>query len=254
MMAAASPPIYPDLRSRTVLITGGAAGLGLAMADAFLRQGCRVIVFDRHETALSAALGMREGLEGRVVDLANLPALFEALAELKAAGLRVQVLVNNAGHDERHAFLDLTPAQWDERMAVNLRHVMFASQAVAPEMIAAGEGSIITLGSTSWMKGAAGMIAYTTAKAAIHGFTKSLARELGVHGIRVNSIAPGWVLTERQRMRWATPEKLAAALEQQALKRHINAQDVAEVALFLASDASRMITGQSIVVDGGGTV
>ena len=136
-------------------------------------------------------------------------------------------------------------------MAVNLRHVMFMTQWAAPTMKARGGGAIICFGSTSWMKGAPGMVAYTTAKAAIAGFTKTVARELGPDGIRVNAIAPGWVLTERQLMRWATPEKLAASLESQALKIRIEPADVAAVALFLASEGARAITGQTLVVDAG---
>lgn len=245
------PALYPGLAGQSVLITGGADGIGRAIAEAFLAQNARVAVLDIDAGKLADFRAGAPGLEIAVVDLRDIAATQAAIAALAGRIGPFSVLVNNAGHDERHAFASLSPGEWDERMAVNLRHVMFVSQAVAPAMAAAGGGSIINLGSTSWMKGAPGMIAYTTAKAAILGFTKSLARELGAAGIRVNAVAPGWVMTERQKSRWATPEKLAAALEDQALKHLIAPADIAAAVLFLASPAARSVTGQTLIVDAG---
>ncbi len=244
-------PSYPDLSGRNVLVTGGASGIGRAIAEAFLAQGAHVGILDVNAEQIATFQTAMSDVKAICVDLRDIAATREAIATLVARIGAFSVLVNNAGHDERHAFATVTPEYWDERMAVNLRHLMFVSQAVAKGMAKAGGGSIINLGSTSWMKGAPGMIAYTTAKAAILGFTKSLARELGTDSIRVNAVAPGWVMTQRQRTSWATPEKLASALEDQALKHLIEPADVAAAVLFLASGAARSITGQTLIVDGG---
>jgi D-xylose 1-dehydrogenase len=242
---------YPDLAGKAVLVTGGADGIGLAIAEAFLAQGARVAILDIDAGRMADLQRTSPEIEGICVDLRDISSTRAAVTMLVGRLGSFAVLVNNAGHDERHAFATLTPEQWDERMAVNLRQVMFVSQAVAGDMARAGGGSIVNIGSTSWMKGAPGMIAYTTAKAAIMGFTRSLARELGVDNIRVNVVTPGWVMTQRQKTRWATPEKLSAALDEQALKRLIEPADIAAAAVFLASSAARSITGQSITVDAG---
>ncbi len=243
--------LYPDLAGRAVLVTGGADGIGRAIAEAFLAQGSRVVVLDIAVEKLTRLSDDHAGLLTEVVDLRDISRTKAAISRLGAQAGPFTVLVNNAAHDERHAFETLTPDSWDERMAVNLRHIPFVTQAVLPGMREAGRGSIVTLGSTSWMKGAEGLIAYTTAKSAIVGFTRSMARELGPLGIRVNSVAPGWVLTERQLAVWATPEKRRANLETQALKHEISSLDVASAVLFLASDSARSITGQQLLVDAG---
>ena len=245
--------LYPDLSGRAVLITGGADGIGRAIAEAFLGQGARVAVLDIAADKLATMHAAHPTFLSEVVDLRDIAEAQAAIARLQTQAGPFTVLVNNAAHDERHAFDTLTPEAWDERMAVNLRHIPFVTQAVLPGMREAGRGSIVTLGSNSWMKGAAGLIAYTTAKSAITGFTRSLARELGPLGIRVNAIAPGWVLTERQLARWSTPEKRQANLEQQALKHEIVSSDIADAVLFLSSDSARSITGQQLVVDAGAT-
>ncbi len=242
---------YPDLAGKAALVTGGADGIGRAIVAALHAQGARVATLDRDKAGLVRLRGAFPGVDSETVDLTDIAATQAAIAALTARLGPFAILVNNAGHDERHDFLTLTPERWRERLAVNLDHVMFVSQAVAPGMIAAGGGAIVNLGSTSWMKGAPGIVAYTTAKAAILGFTKTLARELGPAGVRVNAVAPGWVMTERQKALMATPEKIAAALEDQALKRLIEPQDAAAAVLFLCSDAARSITGQTIVVDAG---
>jgi NAD(P)-dependent dehydrogenase (short-subunit alcohol dehydrogenase family) len=245
---------YPDLADKAVLVTGGADGIGRATVMAFAGQGARVAFLDINGdkgeafACELADLGATVGF--RAVDLRDVAATQTAIAGLAGAIGPFAVLVNNAGHDERHRFDEMTPDYWDDRMAVNLRHMMFATQAVAPGMRALGHGSIVNLGSTSWMQGAPGIIAYTTAKSAVLGFTRSLARELGPDGIRVNCVTPGWVMTERQRAA-ATPERIARAQERQAIKGEILPEDIAAMVLFLASDAARMCTGQNFIVDAG---
>ena len=161
------------------------------------------------------------------------------------------MLINNAAHDERHQLEDVTVEYWDDRMAVNLRHQFFAAQAVWPMMKAAGGGSIVNFGSVSWMIGQGGMPGYTTAKSAVMGLTRALARDLGPDNIRVNSIAPGWIMTERQVSLWLTPEGEAELMRRQCLKRKLVPDDMARIALFLAADDSSAMTNQTYVCDGG---
>jgi D-xylose 1-dehydrogenase len=248
---ASKRPVYPDLAGRAALVTGGADGIGRAVAEAFAAQGARVAVLDVSADAIDRLTADHPSISTGMVDLRDIAATRRAIQRLGEALGPFAVLVNNAGNDERHAFEAVDEAYWDDRMAVNLRHMMFAAQSVAPGMKARGGGSIVNLGSTSWMQGAAGLIAYATAKSATIGFTRSLARELGPHRIRVNCLTPGWVMTERQRTRWATPERLAAAQAKQCLPGEILPDDVAAMALFLASDAARMCTGQNFIVDAG---
>jgi NAD(P)-dependent dehydrogenase (short-subunit alcohol dehydrogenase family) len=159
--------------------------------------------------------------------------------------------MNNAAHDQRHATLEITPEYWDDRIAMNLKHQFFAAQAVLPGMIAKNAGSIVNFGSTSWMIGQGGMAAYTAAKSAVLGLTRSLARDFGVHNIRVNAIAPGWIMTQRQIDLWLTPESEAELMRRQCLKRKLVPDDIARMALFLASDQSSACTNQHYIVDGG---
>jgi len=246
--------IYPDLNDRTVLVTGGAGGIGEAIARAFHAQGCRVGVLDL-DAARGAALAAELGPRLRFVacDLTNVPALQAAVGEVRAALGPIHVLVNNAAHDERHATLEVTEAYWDQRMAVNLKHQFFAAQAVLPDMMAAAGGAIVNLGSTSWMIGQGGMAAYTACKSAVLGLTRSLARDFGPHGVRVNAVAPGWIMTERQLALWVTPETEQEIYRNQCLKRRLVPDDVARVVVFLASEAAGAITNQHYVVDGGWT-
>jgi len=251
-VAAAEAARYPDLATRTVFVSGGGSGIGAAFVRAFAAQGAAVAfvdVDDAASTALATELGARVGYwRCDVRDIAALRASLAAAAERFGA---IGVLVNNAARDDRHALADLTPEYWDENQAVNLRHHVFAVQAVAPAMAAAGGGSIINMGSVSWMRGRPGMVAYTTAKAAIMGLTRTLARALGPDGIRVNSLVPGAIVTARQQALWMTPAQEQEVLAQQCLKFRLDADDVARAALFLASDASRGITGHNLVVDAG---
>jgi len=251
-VGAAEAARYPDLATRTVFVSGGGSGIGAAFVRAFAAQGAAVAFVDVDEaasTALATELGARVGYwRCDVRDIAALRASLAAAAERFGT---IGVLVNNAARDDRHTLADLTPEYWDENQAVNLRHHVFAVQAVAPGMAAAGGGSIINMGSVSWMRGRPGMVAYTTAKAAIMGLTRTLARALGPDGIRVNSLVPGAIVTARQQALWMTPAREQEVLAQQCLKFRLDSDDVARAALFLASDASRGITGHNLVVDAG---
>ncbi len=247
---------YPSLRDRVVLITGGASGIGASAVEHFALQGSRVAFLD---LAIEPALALVAQLTPRCLhpplflacDLTDIAALQQAVADVSARLGSPQVLVNNAGSDDRHRFADITPAYWDDRMAVNLRHQFFAAQAVAPGMIAAGGGSILNMSSISWIIPGEDVIAYNTTKAGIVGMTRSLARELGASNIRVNCILPGAILTERQRRLWNTPEYTALILARQSLKRNLMPEEVARLLLFLAADDSAAITNQSYIIDGG---
>jgi NAD(P)-dependent dehydrogenase (short-subunit alcohol dehydrogenase family) len=255
---------YPDLAGRTVFISGGGSGIGAAFVRMFAAQGANVGFIDIDD-ALSEALvrelssdlsaSVRASVRALVrywrCDVRDIAALRTAIAAVAAALGPIRVLVNNAARDDRHKLEDVTPEYWDNNQAVNLRHQFFAAQAVAPQMADAGGGSIINLGSVSWMRGRPELAGYTTAKAAINGLTRTLARELGPRNIRVNCIVPGAIATERQRTLWFSPEKEREFLEQQCLKFRLSEEDVARTALFLASDESRAITGQNLIVDGG---
>ena len=246
---------YPSLRDRTVFVTGGAAGIGAAMVRAFAGQGARVAFVDIDEAAGAALAGELGDAPGGVrfdaCDVRDVEALGHVIERVGAELGPVTVLVNNAAHDERHAVDDVTPAYWRDRLAVNLDHAFFASQAVRGGMRAAGGGAIVNFGSTNWLVGGSGMIAYQSAKAAMHGLTKGLARELGPDRIRVNCILPGWVMTERQKALWLDEAGERLMDERQSLPGRVQPEDVADAALFLASEQARMVSGQFFVVDGG---
>ncbi len=246
---------YPDLAGKGALVTGGADGIGQAIVEVLARQKARVAFLDLDQPRgeALAALLTEEGatVSFHLVDLRDITATQNAIAAARTACGPFAIGINNAGHDERHAFGEVTPDYWDDRFAVNLRPMMFVAKSLAADMKALGSGSLINLSSTSWMKGAPGMIAYATAKAAVLGFTRSLARELGPDNIRVNCLTPGWVMTGRQRNLHMTPERWDAAQRAQALKGEILPADIAAMALFLASDVSRMCTGQNFIVDAG---
>jgi D-xylose 1-dehydrogenase len=242
---------YPSLRGKVVLVTGGASGIGAEIVAQFAAQGSRVAFLD-FDAAGGARVAAATGALFLPCDLRDVAGLREAIAAAVTRLGAVQVLVNNAARDDRHAIDAVEPDYWDERMATNLRHMFFCAQAVAPAMRAAGTGAIINMGSVSWMKGQGGMPAYTAAKSAVRGLTRGLARDLGPHGIRVNEVVPGWVFTDRQEALWATPEATARHLESQCIRRKVMPPDLARMVLWLAADDSAMVTAQFFVVDGGG--
>ena len=248
---------YPSLKGVPVVVTGGASGIGAETVRAFAEQGANVGFVDI-DAERGSALASELSAAGATVrfeacDLRDIDALRSALAALETAHGACGVLVNNAARDDRHGFADVTPDYYDERMATNLRHQFFAIQAVAPGMIAAQKGSIVNLGSVSWMQAMGGMPVYASAKAAVHGMTRSFARDLGQHRIRVNTVVPGWVMTERQKELWATPEGVAAHLERQCIPVEIEPVALARMILFLASDDAAMCTAQNFFVDAGST-
>jgi NAD(P)-dependent dehydrogenase (short-subunit alcohol dehydrogenase family) len=246
---------YPSLRDRVVLITGGGSGIGAAMTRRFAEQKARVAfldIADEPSEALAAALREQgHAVQFEHCDLKDIDALNSSVAAVRARFGPITVLINNAAHDQRHPAAEVTPDYFDDRIAVNLKHQFFAAQAVLPDMVAAGGGSIVNFGSTSWMLGQGGMPIYSAAKAAILGLTRSLARDYGRYNIRVNAIAPGWIMTERQVSLWLTPEAEKELLERQCLKRKLIPDDMARVALFFASDESGACTNQQYVADGG---
>jgi NAD(P)-dependent dehydrogenase (short-subunit alcohol dehydrogenase family) len=249
-MAADVFATYPSLRGRVVLITGGASGIGAEMVAQFARQGSRDAFLD-FDAANGAKVAAATGAMFLQCDLRDIAALRSAIADARKTLGDPLVLVNNAARDDRHGLETVEPEYWDERMATNLRHMFFCAQAVAPGMRAAKQGSIINMGSVSWMSGQGGMPAYTTAKSAVRGLTRGLARDLGGDNIRVNELVPGWVFTERQETLWATPEAVERHLAAQSIHRKVMPPDLARMALWLAADDSAMVTGQYFVVDGG---
>ena len=246
---------YPSLRNAVVYVTGGASGIGMAMVKAFAGQGAHVgfvdIAADEGRT-LAKELGEAGAkIYFEACDLREIEGLKTAFAALKRALGPASVLINNAARDDRHGWEDVTPDYYDERMSTNLRHIFFAIQTVAPDMIAAGKGSIVNFGSNSWHEAVGGMPAYATAKAAVHGMTRSFARDLGRHRIRVNTIVPGWVMTERQRTLWAKADAIEKHLARQCLPDLIEPVYLAAMALFLASDDSAMCTANNYMVEAG---
>ncbi len=250
-MAETGFATYPSLKGRAVLVTGGASGIGAEIVAQFAAQGSRIAFLD-FDAANGARVAAATGALFIPCDLRDIAALRHAVAEAAARLGPVEALVNNAARDDRHGLETVEPDYWDERMATNLRHMFFCAQAVAPGMRAAGAGSIVNMGSVSWMGAQGGMPAYTAAKSAVRGLTRGLARDLGPDGIRVNEVVPGWVFTERQEQLWATPEAVAKHMDRQCLKRKVMPPDIARMVLWLCADDSAMVTAQYFVVDGGG--
>ena len=246
--------VYPSLKDRTVLVTGGGSGIGEAIVRQFVGQGSRVGFIDVDVPAsqqLLASLPLQASVHFECADLRDIAALRRAVAGVREALGPITILVNNAARDDRHAIEDVTPEYWDERFAVNLKHQFFCAQAVSPDMIGAGGGAIVNMGSVSWVIGQGGMPCYTTAKSAVQGLTRSLARDLGPNNVRVNSILPGWIMTQRQQGLWLTPETEAELMQRQCLKRKLMPDDIARVVLFFAADDSGACTNQNYIVDGG---
>jgi len=248
--------MYPSLKGRGVIITGGASGIGRAFVEAFAQQGAKVAFLDLDVEAGAAVSDTVAAKTGEApafypCDVTHTDLLTARIAEaIKELG-ELNVLVNNAANDARHTYDTLTPGGWDETIAVNLKHQFFATQAAAPALIEAGGGSVICLGSIAWLNNTSDMVAYTTAKAGVHGLVRTMARLLGAHHIRVNALLPGWTMTERQRALWVDAEAERELDVAQALPGRVMPEDVARMALFLAADDSAMCTQQTFVVDGG---
>lgn len=248
--------IYPSLKNRSVFVSGGGSGIGAAIVQHFAAQGARVAFVDIDEQASNALV--EEIVAGghprplfRRCDIRDVKAYQAVIEEIAAAQGPITVLVNNAARDDRHTIEQVTPEYWNERIAVNLRHAYFAIQAVVPGMKQAGGGSIINFSSISYHIMAPNLSVYQTAKAAAIGMTRGLARDLGPHNIRVNSITPGWIMTQRQIDLWLTPEAEQSLMQAQCLKEKLYPPDIARMALWLAADDSRLVTAQNFVVDGG---
>ncbi|GAB1580398.1 SDR family NAD(P)-dependent oxidoreductase [Phyllobacterium phragmitis] len=248
--------VFPDLKDRSVLITGGGSGIGASLTEGFVAQGSKVAFIDiakEPSTALVDKLEKKYGSRPLYLDadLRDLEALRKAAAEAQAAHGPVTVLVNNAAWDDRHAVEDVTEDYWNLNQSINLRPQFFAVQAVLPGMKKAGGGAIVNFTSISFMINQGDLPVYTAAKAGVIGLTKGLAGALGPDKIRVNAIAPGWVMTERQKALWVTEEGLKAHIGKQCLKEEVQPDDMVGPCLFLASDAARMLTAQTLIVDGG---
>ncbi|MEW6130130.1 MAG: SDR family NAD(P)-dependent oxidoreductase [Acidobacteriota bacterium] len=247
---------YPSLKDKVVLVTGGGSGIGAAIVEHFVLQGAKVAFLDiaaEDANALVSDLASRCALPPIFLqcDVTDIAALQNAIKQVTTRLGNVNVLVNNAASDDRHNFAEVTEAYWDNRLAVNLRHQFFAIQTVAPMMMAAGGGSIINLSSIAWKIPSTGLPVYVTAKAAIVGLTRAMAKELGAANIRVNCVLPGAIFTERQKRLWMTEDYVAEIMNAQCLKRQLLPEDVARLVLFLAADDSSAITNQSYVIDGG---
>lgn len=249
-------PIYEEFKDASVLITGGASGIGAALTEGFVAQGARVAFIDIARADGEALVkrlspGARHAPLFLRADLRDIDALRAAVAAAAAAHGPVSVLVNNAAWDDRHELAAVDEAYWENNLAINLRPQFFTAQAVAPGMKAAGGGAIVNFTSTSYMLNIGDMPAYTAAKAGIVGLTKGLAGKLGADNIRVNAIAPGWVMTKRQKDLWVTEESLAAMLARQSIHEPIQPEDMVGPCLFLASRSARMVTAQVMIADGG---
>jgi D-xylose 1-dehydrogenase len=244
--------IYPSLKDRAVFVSGGASGIGESIVRAFAAQGAKVGFVDIADDAaakLKAELGPSIHFEH--CDITDIAALRRAIEAIRKALGPITVLVNNAAHDQRHSIDEVTPEFFDNRIAVNLKHQFFAAQAIYPDMKAANNGSIVNLGSSAWMNATPNLPIYSASKAGVLGLTRALARDLGGYNIRVNSVMPGWTMTQRQIDLWLTPEAEKTLLERQCLKRKLYPDDVARLVLFLASDDSSGCTNQNYIIDGG---
>jgi NAD(P)-dependent dehydrogenase (short-subunit alcohol dehydrogenase family) len=247
---------FPSLKGRSVFVTGGGSGIGAAMVEAFAGQGARVAFIDIAAEA-SAALAARiqaRGLQApwwRACDVRDLAALQQAVADAAAALGDFHVLVNNVASDDRHTLESVTPEYWDNRMAINERPAFFAIQAVVPGMKRLGQGSIINLGSTGWQTKGGEYPCYAIAKSSVNGLTRGLAKPLGALRIRVNTVSPGWVMTERQVTKWLTPAGEEDIARNQCLPDKLQPDDIAQMVLFLAADDGRMCTAQEFKVDAG---
>jgi D-xylose 1-dehydrogenase len=249
---------YPSLQDRAVLVTGGASGIGATLVERFVAQGARVGFVDidvgaAQDLVAKASAGARHAPVFVEADLTHIAALESAIDTLRGRVGPFTVLLNNAANDQRHTIDETTPASWDAGVAVNLKHQFFAARQVAGDMRAAGGGSIVNFGSISWKLKQGGMPVYTTSKAAIQGLTRSLARDFGPFNIRVNTLVPGWVMTDKQLRLWVNDQAREDIRRGQCINQPLLPAHIAAMALFLAADDSAMCTAQDFVVDGGWT-
>jgi len=243
---------YPSLRGKNILITGGASGIGKELVKAFAEQGSIVAFIDIDEiSGRQLCIDVGDNIFFERCDLKNIDKLKSCIQKLRSKIGLFDVLINNAAHDDRHDWQEVTEAYWDERFATNLRHQFFAIQSIANDMIEKGGGSIINIGSNSWMEAVGNFPAYATAKSAVHGLSRTLARDLGKYRIRVNTVVPGWIMTERQKELWVTPEGLENQYKRQCLPDLIKPVYVARMVLFLASDDGAMCTANNYMVEAG---
>ena len=244
--------VYPSLSEKTVFVTGGASGIGAEIVSAFVKQGAKVGFIDLDSDASQKLVNtLGDNVHFEICDLCNISAMKLAMEKLKTLIGAADILVNNAANDDRHDWKDVTEDYWNERLSTNLRHQFFAIQNVAPEMITKGGGSIINIGSNSWWEASGGFPTYATAKSAVHGLTRTMARDLGRYRIRVNTVVPGWIMTERQKKLWVTPEDLENQYKRQCLPDLIEPIYVARMVLFLASDDALMCTANNYMVEAG---
>ena len=245
--------VYPSLNSKVVLVTGGGSGIGESITRSFIKQGSKVAFLDFNEKdSINLVKDLNtDKVHFEFCDLRDIEQLKNSIKKISSKFGLIQVLVNNAARDDRHSLESVTSEYFDERIATNLKHQLFSSQAVVSDMEKNGGGVIINMGSTSWMIGQGGMPCYTTAKSAVQGLTRGLARDLGPKNIRVNCVVPGWIMTERQVDMWLTPESEKELMDRQCIKRKLFPKDIARFVLFMASDEASACSNQSFVVDGG---
>ena len=245
--------VYPSLKNKVVLVTGGASGIGESITRAMIKQGAKVGFLDFDEEAATKLLNElgKDNISSQICDLRDIDQLKNSVQEVSKTLGAIDVLVNNAARDDRHSLESITSEYFDERIATNLKHQLFAAQAVVSDMEKKGGGVIINMGSTSWMIGQGGMPCYTTAKSAIQGLTRGLARDLGSKNIRVNCVVPGWIMTQRQMDMWLTPESEKELMERQCIKRKLIPEDIANFVLFMASNEASACSNQTYIVDGG---
>ena len=247
---------YPSLKDKVVLITGGASGIGASIVKNFLEQGSKVAFIDKEEDfgqdLVKKLYNYNHKALFKKCDLVDIKGLKKTINEIRNELGKFSIVVNNAANDERHNIDDVTPEFWDNRFHINLRHYFFTIQSTYKDMKDLGRGSIVNIGSSSWMKSSGGMPGYTTAKSAVAGLTKTLARDLGEYNIRVNCVVPGWIMTEKQiKFLLRNPEMKKDVFKKQCIKRMLEPEDISKVVLFFASDQSAGCTSQNYVVDGG---
>ena len=242
---------YPSLKGKSIVITGGASGIGKEIVLAFAEQGAKIGFIDFDRDAGEALAAQHDNVTFANADLRDIDALKAAIADLREKNGAIDVLVNNAARDDRHDWKDVTPEYWDERMNTNLRHMFFAMQCCASDMIQKGEGAIVNIGSDSWWKAGGGFPVYATAKSAVHGLTRTMARDLGAHRIRVNCVVPGWTMTERQIKLWVTKDGMKADAERRCLPDAVSPIYIARMVLFLSSDDAGMCAASDFRVEAG---